>query len=36
MHDPTETYLENECETCGKPILKEGYCSDICFQASMR
>ena len=36
MYDPTETYPEYECSECGKPIMNEGYCSDRCWNASMR
>ena len=26
---------EYECNECGKPIEKEGYCSNGCWEASM-
>jgi endogenous inhibitor of DNA gyrase (YacG/DUF329 family) len=25
---------EHECPECGKPVMKEGYCSGTCFEAS--
>jgi predicted nucleic acid-binding Zn ribbon protein len=31
--DPTESYPEHECRVCGKPIEKDGYCSQDCLRA---
>ena len=25
---------EFECAECGRPVIKEGYCSGTCFEAS--